>query len=291
MSSLAIVGPGRMGLALGKALQDSGSFAEIVVFGRRPEPPSHPLFHATETRYVFGLEPLPTQCVAVLLAVSDDAVPEAAHLVAAQGPAPEGCAAFHLSGALPTDVLAPLHAAGYGVGAFHPWVLVSRWAGSWERLRGAAVGVTASHEALRTARTLASLFGGTVVPVPATRRVLADAAVAIVAAYLPVVLERGSFLLEDAGVNAEDAMAVLLPLARSVLEEVDRSGGASTIAQVLARTDPDALGVHLRSLEGDDRQLYAWLEREATRLGDLEISEARSLPPADLEPVPGDGSP
>jgi hypothetical protein len=36
------------------------------------------------------------------------------------GNAPPGCVALHLSGALSTDVLAPLHGAGYGIGSHAP---------------------------------------------------------------------------------------------------------------------------------------------------------------------------
>ena len=126
MSSVAVIGPGRMGLALAHALQRSGEFVEVTVYGRRPEAPSHPIFREADARYVFGLEPLRADCLAVLLAVPEGALPEVAHSLAAQGPAPGGCSAFHLSGALPTDVLAPLHAAGYQAGVFHPWVIAGR---------------------------------------------------------------------------------------------------------------------------------------------------------------------
>lgn len=266
-------------MALARALQESGRLSGVTVFGRRPAPPVHPVFEAEGVRYVFGMESIAEDCIALLLAVPDAAVPEVAHQVAAQGGAPTGCAAFHLSGALPTDVLAPLHAAGYGVGTFHPWLVVGRSVAPESRFVGARVSVTASPEATRTARDLASSIGAEVLTIPAARRPVSDAAVAMVSAYLPVMLDAALPLLEEAGVPPEEALPALLPLARSVLHEVERSGITDTLATVLERTDPEALGVHLRALEGQERRLYAWLgQRAVARAGlGLDPDERRAL--------------
>lgn len=288
MTSVAIVGPGRMGLALAHALQRSGQLTEVTVYGRRPEAPMHPVFEEVETRYVFGLEPLRGDCMTVFLAVPDDMVPEIAHQVAAQGPAPGGCAAFHLSGALPTDVLAPLHAAGYQVGAFQPWIVAGHSATAADRLRGACIGVTASPEATRKAHDLASVMGARVMTIPANRRAVADAAVVMVAAFLPTLLDAASSLLERAGVDADETLPALVPLVRSVLDEVEATGVADTLGSVLGRSDAEAIGVHLRSLEEDERQLYEWVGREAVRLAGAALDPGdRGVLAAHFEPVSG----
>jgi len=289
MTSLAIVGPGRMGLALGDMLEQGGTFDTILVYGRRPQSPAHPFLDRPGVRYVFGLEPLPANCRAVLLAVPDSAVAEVAHAVASQGPAPEGCSAFHLSGAMPSDVLAPLHAQGYEVGVFHPWVTTPLRVHRRNIFEGAAIGVTASPEATRTARDLAGLLDASVVPVPAGRRVHADAAVAMVCTYLPVLLDVAVPALGDVGLSAEEAIAALVPLARSVLDELEASSVSETLRAAVERSGPGALSLHLRALEGDERRLYAWLGREArSRAG---ISPDEGVDPAfayPFEPALGD---
>jgi hypothetical protein len=97
---VVFVGPGRTGLALGYALHQAGALDSLTYFGRRPEPPAHPVFIEGLARYHFGLEPLAPGTTALLLTVPDDVLPGMAHAVAAQGPAPEGCVALHCSGAL-----------------------------------------------------------------------------------------------------------------------------------------------------------------------------------------------
>ena len=279
-----------MGLALAHALERSGAFSEVTVYGRRPEAPSHPVFREADARYVFGMEPLRGDCVAVLLAVPEGALPEVAHHVAAQGPAPDACSAFHLSGALPTDVLAPLHAAGYQAGVFHPWIIVGRSISGADRLRGACIGVTASPEATRTARDLASMMGAAVVTIPANRRAVADAAIALVSTSLPTILGTAVPLLESAGLEHDEALSALIPLVRSVLAEVESTGVSGALGAALDRVDAEALGVHLRALEGEERRLYAWLGRQAVqRAGGMEPEERGALV-AHFERVSGEGT-
>ena len=264
MKSVAVVGPGRMGLALAEALAGPGELAEVTVFGRRPEPPRHPAFALSDVRYTYGLEPLSTGCRALFLAVPDEALPEVAHHLAAQGPAPEGCAAFHLSGALPSDVLAPLHAAGYEVGVFHPWIVVSDAPGGARRLSGARISVTASPEAFRVARELALLMGADVFQIPAARRALANAVVSMVESYLPVLVGGAVPLLDRVGLPPEEAAEALVPLLRSVLSEIEERGPSEALRLSMERVDADALDVHLKALDGEERRLYAWLREIVT---------------------------
>ena len=123
LGPVMIIGPGRMGLTLAGAFVESAAFREVVVAGRHADRPDQPAWDE-RIRYVFGLERPEPGTLAILLAVPEAAVPDVAHALAALGPAPEGCSVFHLSGALPTDVLEPLHHAGYTVGALHPLLAV-----------------------------------------------------------------------------------------------------------------------------------------------------------------------
>ncbi|MGH7443925.1 MAG: hypothetical protein ACREKM_03570, partial [Longimicrobiales bacterium] len=75
---VAVIGAGRMGLALGAALQRSGATEQLVFYGRSIEPPPHPIFDlATNTNtqddepaveYRIWPAPLPAAATVVLLA-------------------------------------------------------------------------------------------------------------------------------------------------------------------------------------------------------------------------------
>lgn len=273
--SVFIVGPGRMGLALGYALAQSESGLSLTVCGRRPEPPSHPLFTQRIARYVFGLERPQPDAEAVFLAVPDAALPEMAHALAGQGGAPHGCAAFHLSGALPTDVLAPLHERGYHVGSFHPIQTIGHPVQAAQRLSGSYVAVSGSPTAVAVARRLAAAIESTILMVPEAWRSRYHAATALAASFLPPLIEVAAKVLVSAGVSPNDAVPALLPLVRGTLDDIEEMGLAGAVAGPVSRGDVETVDLHLRTLDEEDRRLYAVLAHALTRLAGTAIDDER----------------
>ncbi len=269
-----IVGPGRAGLSLGYALVQREAVGELVVCGRRPEPPAHPLFIQGLAEYVFGLTAPGPGTDAVFLAVPDGVVPEMAHALAGQGEAPAGCAAFHLSGALGTDLMAPLHARGYAVGSFHPLQSLAHPVTAAERLPGSYVAVTGEPQAVAVARRITAALGCSVLTVPETWRATYHAAAVLAANYLPPLLDAAARLLERAGVAHEDALPALLPLVRGTLDNVQELGVERAVTGPIARGDVETVGLHLRALPDDSRRLYALLGRELTRLAGEGLDDA-----------------
>ncbi len=271
--AVTIVGPGRVGLALGYALTQAGAVDELTVCGRRPDPPTHPLFTQGAARYVFGLEAPKPGMEAIFLAVPDAVLPEMAHALAGQGPAPEECAAFHLSGALPTDVLSPLHARGYAVGSFHPLQAIAHPVTGAERLRGAYVAVSGSPVAVAVARRLAAELGSPILTVPETWRAQYHAAAVMASNYLPPLLDAACRILERAGIPHEEALPAILPLIRGTLANIEELGLAASVTGPLARGDTETVELHLRALDEGDRRLYALLGKELTRLAGPELND------------------
>lgn len=278
-SGLLIVGPGKMGLALGYALMQAEAVDRLTVFGRRPEPPAHPLFTQGTAEYVFGIRSPEPGEHAVFLAVPDGAVSEMAHTLAAQGDAPVECAAFHLSGALSTEVLAPLHARGYAIGSFHPLQAIAHPVTGAERLPGSSVAVTGAPGASAVARRLASSMGCRVINVPEQWRPLYHAAAVTASNYLPSLLDAACRMLEKAGVSHEDALPALVPLVEGTLANIKELGLAAAVTGPVARGDVETIDLHLRALDEEDRRLYATFSRELVRLigSDLPEDARRAL--------------
>jgi predicted short-subunit dehydrogenase-like oxidoreductase (DUF2520 family) len=272
--AITIVGPGRMGLALGAALERSGEVRTLTFFGRHPEPPSHPLFLEGRAEYVFGVEPLTRDTSAVILAVPDDVVPQMAFTLSGHGQAPAGCAAFHLSGGLPTDVLGPLHERGYGVGSLHPLVSVPDRSARYDLLHGSYFAVTGSAETIAAARRITAAIEAELITVPAVRRPLYYAAVIMTAASMPPLLALAARLMERAGVAADEALPALLSLVRNSAGAVEERGLAEALPEPLARGDIETIALHLRALDPQDQRLYAVLGTEMLRLTGDAIDEA-----------------
>ncbi|MFZ0751494.1 MAG: DUF2520 domain-containing protein, partial [Pyrinomonadaceae bacterium] len=68
--------------------------------------------------------------------------------------------ALHTSGAVSSEVLAPLRALGFSVGSLHPLVSVADAAGAQDHFRGAHFCVEGDRAAARVARSLVKELGG-----------------------------------------------------------------------------------------------------------------------------------
>ncbi|MSR36060.1 MAG: DUF2520 domain-containing protein [Gemmatimonadetes bacterium] len=273
MSDRALfVGPGRTGLSLGYALWQAGTLETLTYCGRRPEPPAHPLFIEDRATYRFGLVRPELGTTAVFLTVPDDVLPEMAHALAGQGTAPDGCSAFHCSGALSVEVLAPLHARGYHVGSIHPMQALAHPITGAERLRGSWFAVSGEPEALAVARRFVAELDGDTLSIPVARRPLYHAAAVVASNYLPVLAALAARLLVLAGADEDDALPALLPLMRGTIENIAELGLSSALTGPVARGDVETVRLHLRSLPERERRVYRDLGREA-----VELADARGL--------------
>jgi predicted short-subunit dehydrogenase-like oxidoreductase (DUF2520 family) len=272
---IVIVGPGRMGLALGAALFASGGADRITFFGRSLSPPPHPIFEEPDAAaYRMLPSELPGDTTIALLAVPDRAIPEVAYELARAGRVPPGCTVLHLSGAVSTDVLAPLHAAGYAVGSIHPLQAVADpWLAD-DRLRGAAYAIAGEPEAMNAARRVVQALQGRVLVIPPTLRPLYHAAAVMVSNYSVALVSVAARLLTEAGVPERDVVPALLPLLQGTVTNMAELGVPAALTGPIARGDADTLRLHLSRLSGRDRVLYCGLGMEM-----LELARSAGLDP------------
>lgn len=261
-----VVGPGRLGLALGAALLETGAVDRLLFYGRTLEPPPHPVFESGRAGYRLGPHPLPDDTTILILAVPDGALAEVAQEIAMAGPAPAGCVALHLSGALSTDVLSPLNARGYATGSLHPLQSIADpWAGGG-RLVGITFAVAGEPAALSAARRVASALKSRVLVVAPVLRPVYHAAASMASNYLVTLTATAVRLLGKAGVGEADALAALLPLMRGTLDNLEDLGVAGALTGPIARGDADTVRLHLARLSPEERSLYCALGRETLHL-------------------------
>jgi predicted short-subunit dehydrogenase-like oxidoreductase (DUF2520 family) len=104
--------------------------------------------------------------------------------------------------------------------------------------------------------------------------------------YLPVLLDGAVPLLDRVGLPPGEASEVLVPLLRSVLAEIEERGPSEALRTLTERADVEALDVHLKALDGDERRMYAWLrEIVALRSGFAEAEAATTLPSSESSQV------
>jgi predicted short-subunit dehydrogenase-like oxidoreductase (DUF2520 family) len=268
-----IVGPGRLGLALGGALVRSGEVGSVAFWGRRPDPPDHPMFDAGLATYRYGVDAPAPGTTVVILAVPDRELMEIAGVLAARGAPAPGTPVLHCAGALGADPLEALHARGYAVGTLHPLQTIANPVSGADRLYGAAFAISGEPGALAAARRLVAALDGRALTVPTARRPLYHAAAVMASNHVVVLLRTAVALLEEAGATPEEAEYAMVSLARGALENAGSLGLDRALTGPVFRGDAEVVGLHMRTLSAADGELYAALARRALDMARPGLSE------------------
>ena len=289
LAHLWVVGPGRVGLALGLALHRAGAVSRLTYFGRRASPPRHPLFEGSPAPAAYVRPPAPPDpsLSALLIAVPDAEVADVARSLAEVGWLSAGTPVLHTSGSLGADVLAPLAERGLETGSLHPLAAVSDPVAGADRLRCAWFAVEGSEPATALAERLAGALAGRTLRVAAGEKPLYHAAAVFASNYVVALLCVAERLMGEAGVAPEEARAALAELAIGAVQGVARAGPARGLTGPVARGDELTVRAHLARLSAPDRALYSVLARETlalARAAGLDAGAARRLEEVLAEP-------
>lgn len=267
VKALAIVGPGRVGRALGRRLRESGW--NITVVASRTEAGAK-----RAVRFIGGGRPaagIPSTLAAaetILVAVPDDAIALVADELARNASENlRGKVVLHTSGAHGTSVLDAVRACGAAVGFMHPMQTFTGVA--VPPLVGRVFAIGGDELAVRTARRIARSLGGVPVGIPSARKTLYHAAGAFAAGLCLTLEEAGVRMLMESGLKRREAQRALLALTRQVLEHYEKLGPQKAWTGPLARGDFGVVAAHekaLRELQPEFLEAYRAVSRLAARI-------------------------
>ena len=257
MRSVAVLGTGRVAHALATALTAHG--LEVTPLSARH--PDRALALAADL---------------TVLAVSDDAIgPVAAGLAEEVAGSGEGRGVVHCSGALDRTPLAPLADRGWLTGGWHPMQAFAT--PDSPVLAGVAWGITADEVLTARLVELTSILGGRPLQLRAEDRARYHAAAAIASNYTDVLVHHAALLLQDCGLDRDEALRALLPLVRTSLDGLELAGLPAGLTGPLSRGDVGTVRRHLEALA--DRPETERLYREAG-LATMPLLRERGLDPA-----------
>jgi nicotinate (nicotinamide) nucleotide adenylyltransferase len=249
-----VLGAGRAGRALAAALRVAG-VTVAGVWNRTPRP------EATAS----GELPADLDAAPVwLLCVSDEAIAPLAARLAAHPAAGPGRVALHTAGRLGAEALAPLAARGVATGSLHPLQSLRSAEGAAAALRGAAFAVEGAPEA----RALVRALGGRPVEIAAGGKPAYHAAAVLAANFAVTLAAGGTCLLQGVGLSEPDARALLTPLLRGTVANLERVPATEALTGPFARGDLAAVAAHVAALAEhapDFLEAYRALARTTAR--------------------------
>lgn len=261
---VVIVGAGRVGQSLARALTHLGEPVRLLGRVARPAAPGLP---AVESDWPAALE----AAGLVIIAAPDDAIVAVVDRLVRLAAVREGTVVLHTSGMNDAAVLAPLEVQGAATGSWHP--LQSLPDGNDpDRFRGVPAVLEGDDVAVLVARALAVRLEMTpILELPVGGKARYHAAAVFAANYLVVLDGIAERLAEEAGAGAE-ARGLFLPIMRQVLANLEQRTPAQALTGPVRRGDVGTVMAHLDVLVGLDREAYLVLAREA-----LQLAEAAGL--------------
>ena len=239
LPSLTLIGPGRAGRAFARSWAAAGGRVDAVL--GRDRPPSE------------------ISSEVLVLAVPDDRV---AAVAASIGPLVRSRYAYHLSGALASDVLDPIRRGGSQVGSFHP--LRAFRGQESETLAGAFIAIEGDPGACDAAEGFARALGGSPHRISSQAKPLYHAGATMAAGGSVALLSAAARAWEAAGIPDGVARTALAALAHDAIAGVSAGSFADAFTGPVARRDVGTVRAHLAALDAapDARRIYALLARE-----------------------------
>lgn len=268
--TVVVVGAGRLGTALARALEGCGYEVRALVSRTAARARRAARLAGVEAlALAFGeLESLPAAEL-VFITTPDDAIAHAAERLAALKPL-DFRVALHTSGALSSEVLAPLRARGLAVGSMHPLVAISQTAAGAESLRRAFYCVEGDTRATRAARRVGRELGGESFNVRPEEKALYHAAAVLAAGHVVALFDVALDTLRRCGLKEPRARQILLPLLRSVADNLAGQTPARALTGSFARADLETVRKHLRALgqleDSDALAVYRLLGAHSLKL-------------------------
>jgi predicted short-subunit dehydrogenase-like oxidoreductase (DUF2520 family) len=279
MAEIVIIGGGRLGASLGRALAGKGHDIRAVTCRRKSS--------AEESRAIIGRGRAMTDNAAasrlgtvIFLCLPDGEIARVASRLARSRVSWAGKTVFHSSGLLTSRVLEPLKVKGARVASLHPAQAFAGKKTPPSHFRGIAFGMEGDRAALSLARALVRQLGARAVVIPAEAKPLYHLALAFASNFFVILMDAAAGLLSQAGIPKDKAARFLLPLAEGTLRNVKKLDTAGSLTGPLVRGDAGTVGAHLKAL----RRLPGYREAyKALSLMGVEMAGRSGLPPAKVK--------
>lgn len=206
-----------------------------------------------------------------IVACGDDAIADCSQMLADSGVLRPGDVVFHCSGAQSSALLADCRQKGAFIASIHPIKSFANPQLAADSFAGTYCGVEGDAPALALAGPLFSELGANLLPILAEHKTLYHAASVIACNYLVALQELSILTFAKAGIEREQAMAVLKPIVSGTVENVFRLGTSEALTGPIARGDHQAVSNQLDTISAWNKN-YGNLYR---LLGDVSIPLAR----------------
>ncbi len=245
--TVSLIGAGNLAHALGPALRAAGYRIDAIAARETASSRRRAARLARNGDGKAGpLAQMTPQSEIIWLCHTDDVLAETARMLArTRGWA--GKIVFHSSGALTSDVLAPLRRAGAQVASLHP--MMTFVPGTTPHLRDVPFAVEGDPEAVAAAKTIAKDLGAELFTIEKKSKTLYHALGSFSSPLLVATLVTAERVGRAAGLSASQTRKIMGPILRQTFANYQERGAAAAFSGPLKRGDLSTVRRHLRELK------------------------------------------
>lgn len=290
---IVLIGPGRVGAAVGKRLQDAGYPIAAVVSRNQQD--------AEDAVSFIGCDPTAAttdlvrarQGEVVLLALPDDQISIMAKRLQQDIGLAEGTALVHFSGLHPASIMT-VEGSDCRTVSIHPLLSFADREIAAARLTDCPCAIEGDEASLPLAEELVEAMDGQAFRLPSDAKVLYHAAACITSNYLVTITASARDLLVHCGFDKQQAMELLIPIHQATSNNLTRLSPETALTGPIVRGDIGTVNKHLSALNEkvpDLFELYRCLGKQtvelATASGRLEKEQAKKLQRLFADPETG----
>lgn len=244
---VAIVGPGRVGQALGRLLREAGVRVRFVAARRMAKA-------RRAAKFIGAGRPVPldapelTKAKVILIATSDGAIATVARDLAKLRSNWSGKIILHTCGSLPASILAPLKRSGAAVGSLHPFQTIPTAEAGVRSLRNCSWAIEGDPAAERIAARWVKALGGAGFRIRPSQKPLYHLAASLVCPTLLTLMDRSLRLLKRSGVPLRIARPMLGRFVSETADNFRKLGARRALTGPAVRGDWTTIRKHLAAL-------------------------------------------
>ena len=249
---IGIIGAGKVGCSMGKYFVENG--IPVAGFYSRHQESAEQAATFTKTEKFDSLTSLVDLCDIVFIATPDDAIREVWNRI--HSLSIENKVICHFSGSLSSDVFSRREQTGALCCSLHPMYAFSDRFTSYEKLNTVIFSIEGDKQGIVRLRELFLPLGNSVYKIASDKKVKYHCAASMVSNMMIGLYELSIRMLEDCGLDQEQARLFVEPLVRENIENVLNTSSAEALSGPIERGDLETVKKHLMVLRGREKRIY-----------------------------------
>lgn len=244
--TVAIIGPGRVGGAIGFILRRMG-YPISGVAGRN-------FAHTSDAAAFIGcrafesIREVAHGANLIFITTPDGSIAEIASRLAEPDALSGPVTLIHCSGVLPADVMSAARKSGARLLSLHPLQTFASRESAVENFPGTYFGVEGDEDAVPLGFSLAEKLGGTPFIISSESKPLYHAAACVASNYLVALISSAIGIMGEAGIESDTALRALFPLILGTLTNIRLHGPLRALTGPVSRGDVQSVKIHINDL-------------------------------------------